>query len=132
MLSGRDRGLNNNSHANFTAGNGNAADKYSEEEYSNYIDSSDVVISTYKNSSSVGLEKYFLSIEDWLDRPVTGPNAIENTPYVIEADEGVGKKTLLVKWIEYHQNKKKKYPDIILSHFASAGGNNSSYFFAIY
>ncbi|EAS04845.2 Sm protein (macronuclear) [Tetrahymena thermophila SB210] len=106
-------------------------DKYSEQEYSNYIDSSDVVIQIYKNSSAVGLEKYFLKIEEWLDRPLNSQE--ENKPYVIEADEGVGKKTLLVKWMEYHETKKKKrYPDIILSHFASSGGNNANYFFAIY
>jgi len=81
-------------------------DKYSEEEYSNYIDSSDVVIQTYKNSSAVGLEKYFLKIEEWLDKPLHSDE--DNKPYVIEADEGVGKKTLLVKWMEYHEIKKIK------------------------
>ena len=52
---------------------------------------------------------------------------------VIEADDGVGKKTLLVKWINYHNaNKKGKYPDIIIPHFATIGGNNGNYFYAIY
>lgn len=64
------------------------------------------MIQTYKNSSTVGLEKHFLSIEEWLDRPLLVPE--DNKPYVIEADEGVGKKTLLVKWMEYHEQKKKK------------------------
>lgn len=87
--------------------NKSSSDKYSEEEYSNYIDPSDVVISTYKNSSAVGLEKYFLTIEEWLDKP-SNTKEEENLPFVIEADEGVGKKTLLVKWMEYHAAKKKK------------------------
>ncbi|EGR26947.1 TPR repeat protein [Ichthyophthirius multifiliis] len=104
--------------------------KFSEQEYSNYIDTSDVVIQQYKNSSVSGLEKYFLKIEEWLETPI---NREENKPYVIEAEGGIGKKALLIKWMEYHQQlKNKKYPDIILSHFASSGGNSSNYFFAIY
>lgn len=52
---------------------------------------------------------------------------------VIVANEGVGKKTLLVKWMEFHQqNDNPKQPNIILPHFATTGGNNSNYFFAIY
>jgi hypothetical protein len=52
------------------------------------------------------LERYFLQIEDWLK-----DETAENTPLVIEADEGVGKKTLLVKWMEYHkQNKTGVFP----------------------
>lgn len=31
-----------------------------------------------------------------------------NHPLVIEGDGGVGKKTLLVKWFEYHQSIKPK------------------------
>lgn len=54
-------------------------------------------------------------------------------PLVIEAEEGVGKKTLLVKWIQYHENSvKQDFDDIIIPHFASAGGNNSNSFYAIY
>ena len=52
---------------------------------------------------------------------------------MIESHTGAGKKTLLVKWIEYHNStSNKNYKDIIISHFASAGGNNSNYFFTIY
>ena len=53
----------------------------------------------YKNQNTYGLEKYFIEIEDWLKKK---PNSDSNTPLIIEADEGVGKKTLLVKWINYH------------------------------
>ena len=58
----------------------------------------------------------------------------ENKPLVIQADGGVGKKTLLVKWYEYHQSLKgaKKNNDLIILHFATTGGNNSNYYYAIY
>ncbi len=63
-----------------------------------------------------------------------------NHPLVIEGDGGVGKKTLLVKWFEYHQNIKPKVNisisqnkrDLTILHFATTGGNNSNYFYAIY
>jgi hypothetical protein len=75
-----------------------------------------------------GLEKYFLEIEQWIEQ-----EQVENTPLIMEADEGIGKKTLLVKWMEYHRaNKQGKYPDYIIPHFATTGGNNGNYFFAIY
>lgn len=83
-----------------------------------------------------GLDKYFLQIEEWLKDDTS-----DNIPLVIEADEGVGKKTLLVKWMEYHEQNNpsvhiiihvKKYSDYIIAHFATTGGNNSNYFFAIY
>ena len=67
------------------------------------------------------------------NKKIIMPQETDNKPLVIQADEGVGKKTLLVKWMEYHQEKiKKKTKDIILLHFATTGGNNSNYFFAIY
>lgn len=45
----------------------------------------------------------------------------------------MGKKTLLVKWFEYHQaQKSQKKNDLIILHFATTGGNNSNYFYAIY
>ena len=57
----------------------------------------------------------------------------ENKPLVIEADRGVGKKTLLAKWYEYHQSlKSHRNNDLILLHFATTGGNNSNYFYALY
>lgn len=55
--------------------------RYNEEEYSNYIDSAEVVIDYYKNTSTTGLDKYFLKIEDWLDKPPK--TAEDNKPYVI-------------------------------------------------
>ena len=53
----------------------------------------------YKHQNTYGLEKYFIEIEDWLEKK---PDPENNMPLIIEADEGVGKKTLLVKWIDYH------------------------------
>lgn len=62
-------------------------------------------------------------------------NTVEdNKPLVIQAEGGVGKKTLLVKWFEYHQqlNKARSKNDLIILHFATTGGNNSNYYYAIY
>lgn len=50
----------------------------------------------------MGLEKYFLHIEEWLKRDFSEIDIVQNTPLVLQAEEGVGKKTLLVKWMEYH------------------------------
>lgn len=50
----------------------------------------------YKNQSGTGLEKYYLMIEEWLNMET--PNQEDNKPLVIQAEGGVGKKTLLVKW----------------------------------
>jgi hypothetical protein len=57
----------------------------------------------------------------------------ENRPLVINAEEGVGKKTLLVKWMEYHRKvTKSKFDDLIIAHFATTGGNNANFYYAIY
>jgi hypothetical protein len=94
------------------------------------VDSSEVFISYYRNHFAAGLERHFLEIEEWLE----GESA-QNFPLCIEAEKGVGKKTLLVKWMEYHQEARRlarAKQDIILIHFATAGGNNGSYTYAIY
>ena len=58
----------------------------------------------YKNEDGMGLEKYYLMIEEWLSMEPEDPQ--KNQPLVIQGDGGVGKKTLLVKWYEYHQSLK--------------------------
>lgn len=85
----------------------------------------------YKNQSGSGLEKYCLMIEEWLNME-TSPE--ENFPLVIQADGGVGKKTLLTKWYEYHQSLRgnRRSNDLLILHFGTTGGNNSNYFYAIY
>ena len=60
----------------------------------------------YKNEEGTGLEKYYLMIEEWLNMTPETPE--DNQPLVIEGDGGIGKKTLLVKWHEYHQSIKPK------------------------
>ena len=96
-----------------------------------FFRSSDVLIEFYKHQKTFGLEKYFIQLEDWINRPIK--DGEDNLPLVIEAEEGLGKKTLLVKWMEHHQNAvKQNFKDIIIPHFASAGGNNSNSFYAIY
>lgn len=50
----------------------------------------------YKNEEGMGLEKYYLMIEEWLSIDPEDPQ--KNQPLVIQGDGGVGKKTLLVKW----------------------------------
>jgi hypothetical protein len=37
-----------------------------------------------------------------------GLKSQKNKPLVIQAEEGVGKKTLMVKWMEYHMANNKK------------------------
>lgn len=71
-------------------------------------------------------------IEEWLN--MESPSVEENKPLVIQAEGGVGKKTLLVKWFEYHQQlmKSRGKDDLIILHFATTGGNNSNYYYAIY
>merc|ERR1712183_119833 len=84
----------------------------------------------YKNQKTFSLEKYFIRIDDWLQKKVEQE---KNYPLLIVSHSGVGKKTLLVQWIGYHNKTSyKHYKDIVISHFASAGGNNSNYFFTIY
>jgi len=69
-------------------------------------------------------------IEEWLNLET---NTEDNKPLVIEADRGVGKKTLLAKWYEYHQSlKNHRNNDLIILHFATTGGSNSNYFYALY
>ena len=107
------------------------------QDYTNYIEyslplfsTSDAILGFYKNQPGNGLEKYYLMIEEWLNMDV---QAEDNKPLVIEADRGVGKKTLLVKWYEYHQSlNNHRNNDLVLLHFATTGGNNSNYFYALY
>ena len=95
-----------------------------------YVETSDVIMEYYKKQKTFSLEKYFIRIDDWLSKKT---EQSQNYPLLIESHSGVGKKTLLVQWIEYHNKTSyKHYKDIVISHFASAGGNNSNYFFTIY
>lgn len=73
------------------------------QDYTNYIEyqiglwsTSDVMLDFYKNEEGMGLEKYYLMIEEWLSIDPEDPQ--KNQPLVIQGDGGVGKKTLLVKW----------------------------------
>ena len=101
-----------------------------EQDYAFCVETSEVIMEYYSKQSTYGLEKYFIEIEDWLKKK---PGQQKNVPLVIEADEGIGKKTLIVKWIEYHlKNSRNKYKDIVIPHFASAGGNSSNYHSSIY
>ena len=56
-----------------------------------------------KENNSTNLEKYYVHIEDWLKQPIT-PD--QNFPLLIEAEEGFGKKTLLVNWMNFHNKSK--------------------------
>lgn len=48
----------------------------------------------YRNQKTYGLEKYFIDLDEWVAKDIEDPK--DNVPLVIEADEGAGKKTLLV------------------------------------
>ena len=79
-----------------------------------------------------GLEKYFVEIEEWLkNKPLREE---DNRPLVLAVDDNLLTKTLVVQWI-YSRSaalQGQNYPDIVIPHFASAGGNNSNYFYTIY
>jgi hypothetical protein len=99
-------------------------------ELTEHIDTSEVFAQFYSQQPGAGLEQYFLDIEDWLEHPGPGPNV----PIVFEAGEEVAKRTLLVKWMEFHKESRKmaKQPeDIVLIHFVCSG-NNANYSYAIY
>lgn len=74
-----------------------------------------------------------MEVEHFLNQPLQSPS--ENKPLVILTEKGFGRKTFLVKWIEYHkENHKQNYPiqDIILPFFSTVSEKNSNYFYAIY
>ncbi len=67
--------------------------------------------------------------------------AEDNKPLLIEAEDGFGKKALLVNWMNYHAEREattqvhysdKKFKDVVVPHFASVGGNSQNYFYSIY
>jgi hypothetical protein len=66
-------------------------------------------------------------MEQWVKRDACPQR---NKPLVIEGEVGVGKKSLLNKWKHYHLSKQRN--DIVLVHYATAGGSNANFFFAIY
>jgi len=70
-------------------------------EYSKFVEASEVLIEFYKGQHTYGLERHFMEFDEWVDKEPRKPE--ENLPLIIEADEGVGKKTLLVKWIQHRQ-----------------------------
>jgi len=39
-----------------------------EDDYSDYIETSDVIMEYYKNQKTYGLDKYYIEIEDWLKK----------------------------------------------------------------
>ena len=55
---------------------------------------------------------------------------------VIIGSEGSGRKTLLTDWINFHTKKEikmnKKFKDLIIPQFCSAGGNDMSYSYTLY
>ena len=56
----------------------------------------------YSSQKTFGLEKYFMEIDEWVNKEPASEE--QNKPLLIEAEEGSGKKTLLVNWVNYHTN----------------------------
>lgn len=79
-----------------------------------------------------GLEKYIVEIEEWLKKKPLRDE--DNMPLVLDIDDNMLTKTLIVQWIHSRSStvQGQNFPDIIIPHFASAGGNNSNYFYTIY
>lgn len=72
-------------------------------------------------------------IEDFLAKEIENPE--DNKPLIIQCEEDFGVKTLLVKWMLYHQkNFSTGYPlqDIILPYFVTSSEKNTNYYFAIF
>lgn len=64
--------------------NKTTVEQYQEfQDYTNYIDTSDVMLGFYKKQSGTGLEKYYLMIEEWLNMET--PTVEDNKPLVIQA-----------------------------------------------
>lgn len=84
-------------------------------------------------------EKYLLLMEAFVRREVA--SAEDNQPLVIEAEDGHGKKALLVNWMTFHEQQEaatdvaaaeQKFRDVVVPHFASVGGHSQNYFNTIY
>ena len=62
---------------------------------------SEAIIEYYKNQSTFDFDKYYVAIEEFVKN--SSDREEDNRPLLIAADEGVGRKALLVKWMEYHE-----------------------------
>lgn len=90
-----------------------------------------MLIEYYKHQQSANLDSYFYEIEEWLNRVPASEEA--NQPLVIDCEDDTLTKVLLVKWLEFHGRRQgSNSRDIVITHFASAGGNNTNYFYTIY
>lgn len=110
-------------------------DKKSEttfQDITSFIETSDVIQEYFKKQKLDGGDTIFPLIEKFLkDRP---SREEDNLPLVFDAGDELINKTLICAWIEHHNNKQtsQNFKDVIVPHFASAGGNNTNYFYAIY
>jgi hypothetical protein len=99
---------------------------------------SEAIVEYYRHQHVFGLDRYFVMIEDYINTDFADPH--DNKPLLITGDDGTGKKNLLVNWMEYHKARQhtvvvveeQMFPDVIMVHFASAGGTNTNYFYTIY
>ena len=69
-------------------------------------------------------------MEDWLKQVPTKDE--DNKPLVLQLNDSVTIKTLLVRWMDSRQKAGQRFDDVVIPHFASAGGNHSNYFYTIY
>lgn len=53
--------------------------------------------------SAFDQEKYLVLMEEFVRKDVS--KAEDNKPLLIEADDGLGKKALLVNWMSYHSER---------------------------
>ena len=51
----------------------------------------------YKDRKPVGIERYFVAMDEWLELE----DDRNTKPLLIEAEDGVGKKMIIVKWVEH-------------------------------
>lgn len=90
------------------------------------------MINHYRNHASFdSFGKCIQKIEQWLS---TSYPKNDNKPLVISTEPSSGQIPMLVKWMSANQEIKniKKEKNLVVIHFASMGGNNTNYFYAIY
>lgn len=102
------------------------------QDITSFIETSDVIQEYFRKQKLEAGETIFPQIEKFLKERPTREE--DNPPLIFDAGDELINKTIICAWIEHHNNKQtsQHFKDVIVPHFASAGGNNSNYFYTIY
>jgi hypothetical protein len=102
------------------------------EDITSYVETSDVLINYCTNQTLEGVERSFQCIDNFIKmRPVRDE---DNLPLFLDSGDEAVNRLVLCAWMDHHKKNRpdQNYPDVIVPHFASAGGNNTNYFYMIY